>query len=183
MRKKDPAQTCHPQEGQWAPTLLVYGQHNRTWRPRCWSFSLESSICPRDERFLRHLKKRSPLEKRNNLKMTEYQAGSGKYRTLRIDHANLWTRISSTQAQGAGDGITRKCRLWRQTCPSFLAKQLCHRMEGVTVLALHCPQPKSRCGLLEGSWLIEATHPSFNTPQVVLTTQRLGFSDKMLEFT
>lgn len=45
-------------------------------------------------------------------------------------------------------GVARKCRLWRQTCPSFLAKQLCHRMEGVIVLALHCPQPKSRCGLL-----------------------------------
>lgn len=50
---------------------------------------LLGKICPRDERFLRHLKKRSPLKKRNNLKMTEYQAGNGKYKTLRIDHANL----------------------------------------------------------------------------------------------
>lgn len=47
-----------------------------------------------------------------------------------------------------GGVVTRKCRLWRQTCPSFRAQQLCHRMEGVIVLALHCPQPKSRCGLL-----------------------------------
>lgn len=82
MRKKDSAQTCHPQEGQRAPCIQATQQDIETSQ-------LLGKICPRDERFLRHLKKRSPLKKRNKLKMTEYQARNGKYKTLRIDHANL----------------------------------------------------------------------------------------------
>lgn len=48
-------------------TWTVHRQHERMWSPHCWHISLEGSICPRDERFLKHLKKRSPLKKMNDL--------------------------------------------------------------------------------------------------------------------